>query len=124
MCKVRKPQAINILSFNLEGLKPKLGDPNFIDFIRKYDVVIFTETWKADTSKINVEGYWDYSQIRPKHKNAIRHSGGITVLAKHNIRPGIKLVENTEEFLWFKLDKNFSQTDNDIYLSLWCIYTS
>ena len=106
MCKGRKPQVINILSFNVEGLKPKFGDPNFIDFIQKYDVVIFTETWKADTSKINIERYWDYPQIRPKHKNAIRHSGGITILAKH-IRSGIKLVENTKGFLWFKLDINF-----------------
>ena len=56
MCKGRKPQAINILSFNVEGLKPKLGDPNYIDFIQKYDVVIFTETWKANTSKIDIEG--------------------------------------------------------------------
>ena len=44
----------------VEGLKPrrrslKVGDPNFIDFIRKYDVMIFTETWKADTSKANIE---------------------------------------------------------------------
>ena len=69
----------------MEGLKPKLDDPNFIDFIQEY-VMSFTETWKADTSKINIEVY--YSQIRPKHKNAIRHSGGITILAKH-IRPGI-----------------------------------
>ena len=116
MCKRRKPQAINILSFNVEGLKPKLGDPNFKDFIQKYDVVIFTETWKANTSKINIEGYCNYSQIRPKYKNAIRHSGGITVLTKDIIRPGIKLVENTKGFLWFKLDKNFFQTENDIFL--------
>ena len=99
----------------MEKLKPKLGDPNFIDFIQKY-VVIITETWKANISKITIEGYWVYSQIRPKHKNAIRFSGGITVLAKQIIRPGIKVVENTEEFLWFKLDKNFFQTGNDIFL--------
>ena len=62
MRKGRKPEAINILSFNVEGLKPKSGDSNFIGFIQKY-VMIFTETWKADTSKINIEGYWDYFQI-------------------------------------------------------------
>ena len=67
--------------------------------------MIFTETWKADASKFNIERYWDYFQIRPKHKNSIRHSGGITISAKRLIRPGIKLVENTEEFPWFKLDK-------------------
>ena len=115
MCKGRKPEAIKILSFNVEGLKPKLGDPSFIGFTQRY-VMIFTETWKADTSKINIEGYWNYSQVRPKHKNAIRNLGGITILAKHIIRPGIKLVENTEGFLCFKLDKNVLQTDNDIFL--------
>ena len=52
-------------------------------------------------------------------KNAITHSGGITILAKHTnniIRSGIKLVENAEGFLCFKLDKNVFQTDNDIFL--------
>ena len=70
-------------------------------------------------SKINIKGYWDYSQKRPKYKNAIRHSGGITILAKHInniIRFGIKLVENAEVFLCFKLDKNFFQTENGIFL--------
>ena len=100
----------------MEGLKLKLGDPNVIDFIQKYDVVIFTEIWKADTPKINIERYWDYSQIRPKHTNATRHLGGITVLAKHIIRPSLKLVENTEGVLWFKLAKNAFQTDDDIFL--------
>ena len=74
-----------MLSFNVESLKPKLEDPNFLEFIKDYGVSIFSETWKADTSKLNTEGFWDYSQVRPKHRNAIRHSGGITILAKHNI---------------------------------------
>ena len=47
--------------------------------------MIFTETWKPDASKFNIERYWNYFQIRPKHKNSIRHSGGITILAKHRI---------------------------------------
>ena len=65
--------------------------------------MIFTETWKADTSKINIEGFWNYSQIRPQHKNAMRHSDGITILAKHIMRLDIKLVENSEGFLCFNL---------------------
>ena len=36
MCKRRKPEAINILSFNVEGLKPKLGDSNFIGFMLRF----------------------------------------------------------------------------------------
>ena len=109
------------MSFNVEGLKPKLEDPNFVKFNDNYDISILTETWEAGTSKFNIEKFWDFSQVRPKHKQAIRHSGGITVLAKYNIRPGLKLVENTEGFLWFRLDKTFFKFKNDIFLYGACI---
>ena len=66
--------------------------------IGSYDISILTETLKADTSKINIEGFWDFSQIRPKYQHVIRHSGGIKILAKYIIRPGLKLVENTVGF--------------------------
>ena len=35
--------------------------------------------------KNNTESFWDYLQVRPKHKNAISRSRGITVLAKNHI---------------------------------------
>ena len=101
MCKGKSPEHLKLFSFNVEGLKPKLEDPNFLETIQDYDISILTETWKNDPSKINIEGFWDYSQIRPKHKNAIRHSGGISILVRYNIRPGLKLIENAEGFLCF-----------------------
>ena len=70
-----------------------------MELIKGYDNSIFSETWKADISKLNIEGLWDYSQVRLKHKNSVRHSGEITILAKHNIRPRLKLVENLDGFL-------------------------
>ena len=94
-----KPRHPQTLSFNVEGLKAKLDDPSFLELIQKHDIIILTETWKADTLKINIEGFWDYSQVRAKHKNAIRYSGGVTVLAKNHVRLGVKLVEGTERFL-------------------------
>ena len=115
MCRrLGNPQHFQILSFNVEGLKTKLDDPSFLELIQKYDIIILKETWKADTLKINLEDFWDYSQVRPKHKNAIRHSGGITVLAKNHIRFVLKLVENTEVFL--RLEKSLFQFENDIFL--------
>ena len=74
-----------------------------MEFIKDYDISIFSEAWKADTSKLNIEGFWDYSQARPKHGNAIRPYGGITISAKHNIRPGRKQVEKSKRFLWIIL---------------------
>ena len=117
MCKGKElPQNINMLSFNVEGLKPNLEDSNFLEFIKDYDLSILSKTWKADTSKLNIEGFWDYSQVRPRHKNATRHSGGITIIAKHNIRPELKLVENSEGFLWIRLEQSFFKLENDIFL--------
>ena len=117
MCKGKQlPKNINFLNFNVDGLKPKLEEPHFLKFIENYDISILTETWKGDTLKINIEGFRDFSQVQPKHKLVIRHSDRITILAKFNIRPGLKLVENTEGFLWFCLDKTFSKLKNDIFL--------
>ena len=60
-------------------------------------------------------------QVRPKHKNAIRQSGGITVLAKSHARLGLKPMEDTEGFLWFRLEKSLFQLENDIFLCGACI---
>ena len=85
------PQHIQILGFDVEGPKPKLHDPNFLELIQSYASIILTETWKVDTSKIDIERFWDYSQVRPK-QYAVRHSGDSTVLAKNYKRFGLKLV--------------------------------
>ena len=116
MCKGKSPEYLKLFSFNAEGLKPKLEDPKFLETIQDYDISILTETWKNDPSKINIDGFWDYSQVRPKHKNAIRHSGGITILVRYNIRPGLKLIENSKGFLWFCLKKSYFKLKNDVYL--------
>ena len=110
ICRSRGiPQHFQILSFNVEGRKTKLDNPSIVELIQKYDIIILRETWKSDTLKINIKGFWDFSQVCQKHKNAIRHSGGITVLSKHHIRFGLKLVDDTKGFLWFQLEKSSFQ---------------
>ena len=105
MCKGKEfPQNISILSFNVEGLKQKLEVLNFLEFIKDYDISILSKTWKVNFSKLNIERFCDHSQVRSKYKNAIRHPGGITILAKRNIQPGLKLVENPEAFLCIRLE--------------------
>ena len=100
ICKGKElSQNINILIFNVEGLKPKLQDPNFPEFIKDYDISILSEAWIADISKLNIEGFWNYSQVRPKHK--------IVILEESLFLLGLKLVENSEGFLWFRLEKSF-----------------
>ena len=114
------PKNINILSFNVETLKPKLKDRNFFELMKDNGASIFSETWKADTCKLNIEGFWDYPQVKPKHKNAIGHSVGITIFAKHNIQSEPKIVENSEGLFWVRLEKSLFNLANDIFFS--CLY--
>ena len=71
---------------------------------------------KVDTSKADIEGFWVYSQVHLKYKNAIRHSGSITALTKTHVRFGLKLLEITEGFLWFLLEKSVLQLENKVFL--------
>ena len=80
------------------------------------DICILTETWKKDDSKINLDGFWDFSQIRPKHKKAGRYSGGISLLCKDSHRRGLKVAKHSEGFIWVRLDAKFFNLENDVYL--------
>ena len=53
---------LQILSFDAEELKTKT---EFLNFHQKY-IAILPGTSKADTSKLNLPDFWDYSQVRPK----------------------------------------------------------
>ena len=117
MCKHNnKKSNLNILSFNVEGLASELDDPSFLDMLYKHDICLLNETWKADDSKIGLPGMWDFSVIRPKSRNAMRHSGGVSVLCKEDIRDGIKVAQSSEGFVWLKLDSTFFGLPEDIYL--------
>ena len=112
-----KTKCLKFLTYNVEGLKSKLIDPSFLDMIKKYDIIVLLETWfNNEKQTINIDGFWDYSQVRPKHQNAIRHSGGISILIKKCFRPGIKLVKDEEGFIWFKLLKLFFNLENDLFI--------
>ena len=40
MCKRKSPEHLKLFSFNVEGLKPKLDDANFLETIQDYDIYI------------------------------------------------------------------------------------
>ena len=105
-----------VLSFNVEGLNSMLDEPSFNQLLAKHDICLLTETWKKDETKLNIEGFWDDSQVRPKHRKAFRHSGGVTVMVKHALKPGIKVIQKAEGFIWLKLDKAFFGLVNDVYM--------
>ena len=101
MCSgTQKHTNLHLLAFNVEGLKSKREKPLFIKLVQQFDTSFLTETWKRDTSKLYLDGFWDFSQVRQKHFNAIRHSEGITELVKNTIEQGVTLAEDSEGFIW------------------------
>ena len=114
--KSTKISELRFLSFNVEGLESMLLDPSFYELINNHDICILQETMRKDDSKLNIENFWDFSQVRPKKQKIGRHSGGITILIRENLREGIKIAQNSDGILWFRLLKAFFHTKNDLYI--------
>ena len=90
----------------------------FVDILTKHDIIFLSESWTNDRSNIELNGYVSHNFYRKfQHKNARRNSGGIVLLYKKSLEPGIKIVRNNHDTLiWIKLDKQFFKFDEDLYL--------
>ena len=113
---IHKHTNLLLLAFIVKWLKSELEDFSFIKLVQQFDISVPRETWKRGTSKLDLQGFWDFLQVRQKHFNAITHSGGITVLVKNTIRHGVRLAEDSEEFIWIRLEKSFLNLQNDAFL--------
>ena len=88
---------LKFCSFNIEGLGEKLEDEKFLEIIQKFDFITLVETWKPEHEKISIDNFYSYSKCRSKHKKAKRHSGGITVLIRNDIRKGVKFFSSKSD---------------------------
>ena len=117
MCKSSPISSnVKILSFNVEGLSSELEDPNFVDMLYEHDICLLNETWRPNDSKLDLPNFWDFSIVRPKHKKVGRHSGGVTVLCKEELRSGVKISSCSEGFIWIKLDPIFFNLNNPLFI--------
>ncbi|MEW8548121.1 MAG: endonuclease/exonuclease/phosphatase family protein, partial [Candidatus Thiodiazotropha sp.] len=124
MTTIRKDiqKNVSICVWNIGGLSNKsynkLQDPQFIRKINYYDIILLTETHIGNGEKISLSGYSFFSICRRKSSNN-RYFGGLGILIKNSIRPGVKLQTNTSsEYQWIALKKDFFHIEKDIYLCL------
>ena len=111
---------IDNLHYLLNGKKyNKLDDCEIQNLLQNHDIICLVETHCSYKDIISFEGYTTVSNIRPKSKKAKKHSGGLSVLVKQYIRPGITYLPITNtEFMWFKLCKNYFNMSQDIYVAV------
>ena len=106
--------AWNIHGITSKSLGNKLQSTDFLDIINGSDFIILTETWKC--SNVDVTGYRSIIQDGVMSKNGGRNSGGIILLYKNVFHDWISFVKTSPNFLWFKFNKHYTKTTEDIYV--------
>ena len=96
----------------------KLDDPDVALPLCKDGIVILVETHCSYNDNPTLPGFSKPVQnIRPKSPGASKHYGGIAVFVREVIRDGVKFLPFTNsEYMWFKLEKDFFNLDNDLYV--------
>ena len=111
--------------FNINGLVGETTfNPDFLEIIKEYDIIILTETWHKDAECIKkIKGNFpkDYKFIenarKKKHKKSKRNSGGILVCYKKCLHKSIITLDKTSEnMIWLKLKKEYLNTDKNIII--------
>ena len=113
-----KWEYLNLLSWNNNGLKSKLNDFDFLNFISSYDIVLLTETWTSKFSNLKIKNFEYFHGPRPNSKRkAKRSSGGIVIYYKDSFVNKIELVNiNPKGIIWIKFKKEHFGCEKDIYL--------
>ncbi len=120
---------IPITSWNVHGLSEKfflgnkLSNDEFLLSFKHCDLIILTETWRSD--RFTLPGYDLFTNPSRKHhkKKNGRSSGGIAIGFKTTLKQGIKFISGRENFICIKLEKDFFNIDQSIFLCASYLHT-
>ena len=110
-----------MLSWNINGLRRKLGEQNILDYLRTFDVIFLNETWisKQDSLNFDINVFCSEHIYGNKTKNTKkgRFSGGITFYFNSNIKQYVKIVEKHNfGIICVKLSANLFDFNTDVYI--------
>ena len=111
------------MTWNVDGLKNKLADSEFVRYINSFDIVGLVETWVCDVSEVS--GYFtehaSYCCAAKSSKRGGRNMGGVIVLIKHRFVKYTKQVVSNFEFgVLLDIDKALLNIDCNVLYA--CIY--
>ena len=114
-------EQLRIISWNINGLKRKLGDVDFLRFVNSYDVILFSETWlsKSEYTNLDIDGYsCDHihgNKSRGTKKG--RFSGGLSVYYKNCYKDKIQIVVKHQcGILCIKIRSDLLVCNEDVYI--------
>jgi len=103
------------VTWNIDGLKGKGQDSNFIDYIKKYDIIALLETWCSTPEEVEdlsraLPDYNITTKYGTKRSSKGRHSGGIVVLMKKHITQYLSCLEIDFQFgVSYLVDRKLTQ---------------
>ena len=96
----------SVIHWNIEGIMSrefgnKIKQPELLNILNKYDIIALTETHANQDILINLPGYSSIQVNRPKHHRARKHSGGLAILVKQEMREAVSFLQSTsKDILW------------------------
>ena len=112
---IRNPKQLTFLLWNVQGLKSKLDDCDFLNYVCEFDVLLFTETWNSKVSNVQIEGCERVVCHRHNsNSKVIRNSGGVILYYKQEYSQVIEISSiNNVGIIWFKIKIEFTCSDDD-----------
>lgn len=102
-------------SLNTCGLKGRIQYPEFVDLVRKYDILCISETKLDHDDVISCEGYTFFNQ--PRKQSYIRKSGGIGFFVRDNLVKFVTIIDSTSEYIsWLKVSKKHHKLSENILI--------
>ena len=107
---------LSIASWNIDGYKNKIDNPEFLDQIKQHHIIFCSETHSNDNS-FQIEGYKAKNVcFQEKSKKRGKTPYGISVLTKNNLCKFVTVVQVTaKHFIWVKISKKLTGYPADIY---------
>lgn len=97
------------------GITSKLLNPDFVNLIKSYDILIFTETKTDELDDLKLPNEYSFYA---KHR---KKSGGIVVVYRKFLSKFLNFINSESEFVqWVEICKNISNLNERILLG--CIY--
>ena len=124
--KITRTSNISIAFWNIDNVHYsinrkkfcKLDDEDIKKALGQHDIICLLETHCSFSDTIELEGYSTVMNVRPKSPKATKHSGGIAILVKTNIKPGVTFLPlSNTEFMWIKLNKKFFNMQDDLFVA-------
>ena len=111
---------------NVHGLKNKLKFCEFYDFVNRFDIECFDETFitseeieEPTNDTTTIKGYKTIHKIR--YGNPKKPSGGIAISIRANIASLVEHIKNDcINSIWCKIRNNIAFQDNPLFIP--CIY--